>query len=315
MTTVLLGTDDGITAIDTTTNGGKTSKGATRSELSGRAVTHLGRGPEGWWAVADGRELLRRDTSAAWEPVVRAASRVTCVLPVAGGALTGSDDGRLLRVYEGALVPVTGFDAVEGRADWHAVGSRTPYVRSLTTTADAQVVLANVHVGGIPRSGNGGASWAPTIDIEADVHEVRAHPTDPTRVMAVAAVGIAESRDAGVTWSISTEGLHATYARAVAFTTAAVLVSVSDGPFTKRGALYRRPISHGDEHPVAERCTEGLPEWLAGNIDTGSLDAHGEHAAFADADGNLYASNDTGHSWQHLTTIPTIHAVGVLDEE
>ena len=63
------------------------------------------------------------------------------------------------------------------------------------------------------------------------------------------------------------------------------------------------------------RCTNGLPDWLAGNVDTGSLDAHGEHAAFADADGNLYASNDTGHSWQHLTTIPTIHAVGVLEEE
>jgi len=307
VTTVLLGTDDGIIALD---------GGPARTELTGRVVTHLGRGPEGWWAVADGRDLLRRDTDAAWEPVVRVDSRVTCVLPVAGGALAGTDDGRLLRVYGGALVPVTGFDAVEGRADWHAVGSRTPYVRSLTTTADAQVVLANVHVGGIPRSGNGGASWAPTIDVEADVHEVRAHPTDPARVTAVAAVGIAESRDGGVTWSVSTGGLHATYARAVAFTTGAVLVSVSDGPFTKRGALYRRALARADaEHPVAERCTNGLPEWLAGNVDTGSLDADGEHAAFADADGNLYASNDTGHTWQHLTTIPTIHAVGVLDDE
>jgi hypothetical protein len=224
------------------------------------------------------------------------------------------DDGRLLRVYDGVLAPVTGFEAVEGRDDWHAVGSRAPYVRSLTMTANAQVILANVHVGGIPRSGNGGASWAPAIDVDADVHEVRAHPIDPALVMAAAAVGIAESRDAGVTWNVSTDGLHATYARAVAFTTGAVLVSVSDGPFTKRGAIYRRVLERGDTHAVAERCTEGLPEWLAGNVDTGSLDAHGEHAAFADAGGNLYASSDTGLSWRHLTTIPTIHAVGVLDE-
>jgi hypothetical protein len=278
-------------------------------------VTHLGRGPEGWWAVADGRALFRRNADPIWDPVVRADTRLTCVLPVAGGALAGTADGRLLRVYEGALVPVTGFDAVEGRDGWHAVGSRAPYVRSLTATADAQVVLANVHVGGIPRSGNGGASWAPTIDVESDVHEVRAHPMDPACVMAVAAVGIAESRDGGVSWSISSEGLHATYARAVAFTTGAVLVSISDGPFTKRGAIYRRSLDRGDDHAVAERCTEGLPEWLAGNVDTGSLDARGKHAAFADADGNIYASNDTGVSWRHVTTIPSVHAIGILDED
>jgi hypothetical protein len=319
VTTVLLGTDDGIIAIDGAiggeTDGATTSNGDPRFELPGHAVTNLRRGPEGWWAVADGRELFQRASSGAWEPVVSADASLTCVLPVAGGALAGTDDGRLLRVYEDALVPITGFDAVEGRDGWHAVGSRKPYVRSLTITADAQAVLANVHVGGIPRSGNGGASWAPTIDVEADVHEVRAHPSDPALVMAVAAVGIAESRDAGVTWSISTRGLHATYARAVAFTTGAVLVSVSDGPFTKRGALYRRSLDGGDaEDAVAERCSKGLPEWLAGNVDTGSLDAHGEHAAFADAGGNLYTSTDTGHSWHHLTTIPTIHAVGILEE-
>jgi len=245
---------------------------------------------------------------------VRADTRLTCVLPVAGGALAGTTDGRLLRVYEGALVPVAGFDAIKGRDSWHAVGSRTPYVRSLTTTANEQVVLANVHVGGIPRSGNGGASWAPTIDVEADVHEVRANPADPACVMAAAAVGVAESRDAGLTWSISAEGLHATYARAVTFTIGAVLVSVSDGPFTKRGAIYRRVLERGDTHAVAERCTEGLPEWLVGNIDTGCLDAHGEHVAVADADGNIYASSDTGVSWHHVTTIPSVHAVGVLED-
>jgi hypothetical protein len=304
--TVLLGTDDGITAIDDEA----TSDADARSELAGRAVTRLGRGPEGWWAVADGKALFRRNGKPAWDPVVRADARLMCVLPVAGGALVGTDDGHLLRVYEDALVPVTGFDAVEGRNGWHAVGSRAPYVRSLTMTSDAQVVLAGVHVGGIPRSGNGGASWAPTIDVEDDVHEVRAHPTDPALVMAAAAVGIAESRDAGATWSVSAVGLHATYARAVAFTTGAVLVSVSDGPFTKRGAVYRRSLDGGD----AERCTRGLPEWLAGNVDTGCLDAHAERAAFADSDGNLYTSSDTGHSWHHVTTIPSIHAVSVVPE-
>jgi RND family efflux transporter MFP subunit len=35
--------------------------------------------------------------------------------------------------------------------------------------------LVNVHVGGIPRSVDSGATWAPTIDVDADVHEVKDH--------------------------------------------------------------------------------------------------------------------------------------------
>ena len=72
------------------------------------------------------------------------------------------------------------------------MGSNVPYVRSLTETSDHRALLANVHVGGIPRSGNGGASWAPTIDPDADVHQVRAAPTDRSLVLAAAAVGLGD---------------------------------------------------------------------------------------------------------------------------
>lgn len=71
--------------------------------------------------------------------------------------------------------------------------------------------------GGIPRSIDGGVTWRPTIDIESDVHEVRAHPTRPDIVIAAAAIGLYISRDAGESWSVEREGLHTTYCSAVAF--------------------------------------------------------------------------------------------------
>ena len=43
------------------------------------------------------------------------------------------------------------------------------------------LVLAAVHVGGIPRSTDGGETWAPTVPIEYDVHEVRIAPADPAQ--------------------------------------------------------------------------------------------------------------------------------------
>src|SRR5205823_2886598 len=92
-------------------------------------------------------------------------------------------DARVLQLDGGHLRALPGFDELPGREKWHAVGSRTPYVRSMTATAEG-TILANAHVGGIARSTDGGATWFPTIDVDHDVHEVRA--PGPWRVCATA---------------------------------------------------------------------------------------------------------------------------------
>jgi Neuraminidase (sialidase) len=81
----------------------------------------------------------------------------------------------------------------------------------MTATSDGTVLLVNVHVGGIPRSTDGGTTWHPTIDIDHDVHDVCAHPTRPGLVAAAAARGLGVSRDGGATWTVEVEGLHASY--------------------------------------------------------------------------------------------------------
>lgn len=301
MSTVFAGTDDGILVFVDGTPG--------PPELRGRTVRHLARDRVEVVAIVDDRVVARRTPDGIWSDVATAPSDLTCLLPRPGGALCGTADGHLLRLLDGGFAPVAGFDTVAGRNTWHAVPSGEPSVRSITETADQRALLASVHVGGIPRSGNGGASWRPTIAVEADVHEVRAHPFDPKLVLAPAGCGLAVSRDAGVTWTTTTDGMHAGYARAVAFTADAALVSASDGPRGRQSALYRWDVADGG---ALARVTEGLPEWFAGNVDTGCLDARRDDAALAD-DGTLFVSGDGGRSWTVLATdVGRVHAVSVM---
>jgi hypothetical protein len=278
-----------------------------RDTLPGRRVTALDTG----WALVDGSTVMRA-TNGGWHTALELTGTreqsLRAILALSDEAIVGWG-GSLVRVFETKrFEPIEAFDNVSGREDWHAVGSSTPYVRSLTETAEG-VLLANVHVGGIPRSTDGGATWAPTIDVDADVHQVRAHPDRPELVLAAAAVGVCRSDDAGATWSVSTEGLHATYCRAVALAGDVMFVSASTGPFTEQGALYRRAI---DSDGPFERCRDGLPEWQPRNIDTGCLDAEGELVVFGGADGVVYASEDAGHSWRVLADgLPPVTAVDI----
>jgi hypothetical protein len=166
----------------------------------------------------------------------------------------------------------------------------------MSATAD-DALLANVHVGGIIRSDDGGTSWLPTIEVDADVHEVRAHPTNADIVVAAAAVGFCVSRDGGRTWDVTADGLHATYARAVAFAGDDVLVSVSDGPFATRSSIYRvADIAEAGSRRL-ERVDDGLPEWLAGNVDTRCLAATGDRRALGDGGGAVWVGTEARSRW------------------
>jgi photosystem II stability/assembly factor-like uncharacterized protein len=214
----------------------------------------------------------------------------------------GTDDARVLRVGPGGrLEPLRSFDTVPGRDEWYAgtalIDGRVlgpPLgVRSMTATPDG-VLLVNVHVGGIPRSVDRGAVWAPTIDVDADVHEVRAHPSRVGVVMAAAAVGLCTSRDGGATWEVERAGLHATHCSAIAFTGDDVLVSAAADPFAPQGAVYRRRVD--GPGPLA-LVGHGLPAWSAGIVDTGGMAARDGAAAICDRGGNLYVSIDAGQTW------------------
>jgi len=286
--------------------------GTTDPSFGPRDVTALAVRDGRAWAVADRRSIVRREPDGTWSDVALSdAFDLACVAPTSDGVLAGTEEAHLLLLVgdDGTLAPVEAFDTVLGRQTWYTPWGGPPAVRSIAQDLAGRI-HANVHVGGIPRSVDAGASWAPTIDIEADVHQVVAHPTQPDVVLAAGAVGLAVSVDGGSSWRIERDGLHATYARAVAVAGDRVLVSVSNGPRGGRGAVYRGGLEPG---ATFERCTEGLPEWFDGNIDSGWLDARGSEVAFGTGDGEVFVSQDAGERWTRAATdLPSIRAVRLL---
>ena len=257
------------------------------------APVALVRDADGWWAIADDHRIARSADGRAWEERTGIRGlRANCVLPHDGGALVGTSEAHLVRVRGEKSERVGSFDRVKTRDDWYTPWGGPADVRSLSKGADG-AVYANVHVGGILRSDDG-ERWAPTgMDIDADVHQVLAHPETPSLVFAATAIGLATSGDGGASWEFSEEGMHASYCRAVAIAGDTLLVSASTSHTGRKAALYRVPLKGG----TFERCTEGLPEWFADNVDTYCLDARGEEAVLGTTDGLVFTSTDAGRTW------------------
>ena len=273
-------------------------------ELAGQPIGALASdGHNGALAIVSGHSLRRRTSDGEWLTLATSEFRLACCAPVADAIYVGTDDARVLRVSaNGNIEQLRSFEAVAGRDTWYAgsaviIGQRVgpPLgIRSIAATAHGRVLLVNVHVGGIPRSTDSGATWQPTIDIDADVHEVCAHPTDPDLVIAAAGIGLGISQDGGTTWSVEEDGLHASYCSAVAFLGDDILVAASTDHFATQGAVYRRPLgARGPFTPVGG----GLPRWIDGIADTRCLATLGSTAAVADRAGNLYVSTDAGSTW------------------
>ena len=292
----------------------------THHEFAGQPVMALASdGQGGALAIVDGHVLCRRTSDGVWSTIATSQLQLTCSVAVDDVIYVGTDDARVLRVKaNGKIEQLGGFDAVPGRDTWYAGsavinGQRVgpPLgVRSMTATSDGVALLANVHVGGIPRSTDGGVTWQPTIDVGSDVHEVCAHPNDPGLVIAAAAIGLCISRDRGATWTVEQNGLHASYCSAVAFSGNDILVSASVDHFATQGAVYRRPIDgHGPLVPVGG----GLPRWIEGIADTRCIATHASAVAVADRSSNLYVSADAGRTWSRRAEgLPTMSSVLIV---
>ncbi len=269
-------------------------------EIEGEAITAIAIEGATRWAIVGGRDLRRSADGAAWETLATLQGlRANCLLPTSSGLLVGTSGARLMRRSGEELEAVEGFDRVADRDDWYTPWGGPPDVRTLA--GNASTLFANVHVGGIPRSRDGGDSWGPTVDIDADVHQVLAHDG---WVLAAAARGLLTSEDDGESWLLADEGLHGSYCRAVAVAGDTVLLSASTGPFSGQAAVYRRPLGSDGEF---ERCRNGLPEWFGENVDTACVVATEDAAAVGTSDGSVFLSEDRGDTWRAVATgLPSV---------
>jgi hypothetical protein len=280
-----------------------------------RGLAPDGRG--GALAIVGRHSLRRRAPSGEWATVATSEFELSCCMAVSDAIYVGTDDARMLRLSHGGgvLDPIDGFDNIAGRDAWFAGsaivnGQRLgpPLgIRSVAVNSSGSVLFANVHVGGIPRSMDGGRTWQPTIDINSDVHEVRAHQADPDIVVAASAIGLCISHDAGATWTIERDGLHAPYCSAVAFSGDDILVSASTDHFATQGRIYRRPVRPDGDTVAVEN---GLPTWISGIADTGCIATNGSTIVVVDRAGTLYLSTEFGLAWSRSSSeLPTPSSV------
>jgi len=301
---VLVGTKDGLFELGS----------SSRTHLPGHRITAVSGARRDWWVAVDDHEIWHAGTEGRWQRVAESRDQaVTCLLRNREGLLVGTEGAHLLRLQEQTLTlqPVASFETVAGRNRWHTPWGDPADTRSLAADVDGRVYV-NVHVGGIVRSTGAvgdSESWQPTVDIEADVHQVLAHPSIPALILAAAAVGLGTSQDGGATWTFTAEGLHAPYLRAVAIAQDTVVVSASGGPRSRRAALYRRPVGSAGSF---ERCHDGLPSWFRENVDTYCLAAIGPTVVAGAHDGVVFGSDDAGRRWEVLADrLPSISCVAV----
>jgi hypothetical protein len=277
---ILVGTDDGVHHV---ADGSRL--------LTGHAVDHLVAGSDGVWAVAG--DAVWHLTAPGGPGIVAGPAdvRLNCVLPAGDRLLAGAAGAALFEVDD-PLRRVESFERTPGRDAWYTPWGGPPDVRSMARGPDGTLYV-NVHVGGVVRSTDGGSTWEDTMDIHADVHQVIADLRTPGHAYAATARGLAETTDAAGSWVFSTEGLHASYCRAVATSREWLFLSASQGSRGRRAALYRRTLGGGP----FERCEAGLPGWFSTNLDTFCLAVKEALVAAGDADGTVYVSGDHGSTW------------------
>lgn len=254
--------------------------------IGGTSVNHLARDREGWWAADGAGRIHHNGSSIASMPDDVSA---WCVQWTPETTWVGANEARLYAVDHDGVTEDEFFATAPGRDSWYTPWGAPADVRSMTLDADHTLYI-NVHVGGILRYDNTGV--VPTLDIDADVHQVAAHPSLKGAVFAATAHGLAQTHN-GHDFDFRSQGLHATYCRAVAVLEDRVLVSASTGPRSDRARLYGSGLWEGPFEPL----TSGLPVWFEQNLNTHCLVAR-DGALYAGQGDTVWRSDDRGNTWE-----------------
>jgi photosystem II stability/assembly factor-like uncharacterized protein len=183
----------------------------------------------------------------------------------------------------------------------------THHVRTIALhPTDPDALTVGIELGGVMRSGDGGASWLDhNPQAHSDAHLLLTHPARPDRVYEAAGQGIALSDDRGETWRRLEHGLDRHYAWAAAADPADPdlwYVSVSRSPFAAHGdgdgesRLLRadgdgwQPIDRWADEPHLRR----MPYSMAPLADSPRSLLVGLRG------GTLLLSEDAGDSWSEL---------------
>jgi len=239
------------------------------------------------WTLIDGK----------WEKILTSEIKLNCICWVeTGGLLLGTEQARLAWARNGALHFIESFDLLPDRKQWYTPWGGPPDVRSLSVSTDG-TLYANIHVGWIARSKDNGNTWQILKEqIEMDVHQVVAHPTDPNIVFAATADGFFISSDYGKMFVRKWDHIPEKYQRACACFAGSniYLASVSNSPHGNVGASLYRSKNEGDNWEKVD----GLPASISDNIDTYQIAALNNGIAYIIVNNtSLYKTCNWGKDW------------------
>jgi len=215
------------------------------------------------------------------------------------------------------------YDLVDGlwdhphRPTWMPGGGGQAIHTVLPDPRDPAVILVAMSTGGVYRTADGGATWAPSnagikVSFLPDpfpeygqcVHKVVRETGDPDRLYAQVHHGVYRSDDAGATWQSIADGLPTDFGFA--------MVAHPRRP----GVVYTFPLERdGLRFPPERRCrvyrtsdagtswealSDGLPEPFYPAVLRDAMcadDAEPTGVYFGARNGSVYASRDEGESW------------------
>lgn len=272
--------------------------GIFNHQLKAQEIRCIQEDPEGsYWAISDRRSIIKKTPDTGWEKVEDIPEgEALCLLPLKDQLLVGTSQPSLFSLKEKKFNKITGFEKVPGRENWSNPAGDNPHVRSFAAGNDGEIFI-NIHVGGILKTTGSFKEFSPTIDVDADAHQVL-YDEDTGWLYAATARGVGVSKNKGKNWDFIDQGLHAPYCRAVANTENNIFISASTGPSTEDSKIYRM-----DKRSLkkAEPGMAGLPQKFQGNINTYCLYARGQDVIFASASGELFYSNNEANDWKMIS--------------
>ena len=216
----------------------------------------------------------------------------------------GTEGPHIFRYDSEGSEQIESFEKLDARKDWYTPWGGPASVRSFAQSSGG-VVYADIHVGSIARSEDGGRNWEMvTPDLHEDVHQVATCPAAGDTVFANTADAVYTSEDRGRSWNHRSTGLPERYGRAIAVHPEepdCLLATVSRGPGSDVGGTLHRSTDGGRSWT---HVTDGFPKATPGNIDTFQIAFDHDGRGWAVVDTELYLSEDRGETWMVIWSAP-----------